>query len=164
MVEVIIIIMIEMVDPTMMIITVEDSEIEVVSIEEVPFSVSLIHCSYYLIGRGGGGGNSSGQSRFFPRGNNRGSHEHSSSRRSSRSPERPFSHRRDHNTDKYSSTTSGFSAPPSDEFSHRSLPVEALRNKDKSNFDTSLNDSNNNLNRSSSINADTIDTRGGHTN
>ncbi len=164
MVEVIIIIMIEMVDPTMMIITVEDSEIEVVSIEEVPFSVSLIHCSYYLIGRGGGGGNSSGQSRFFPRGNNRGSHEHSSSRRSSRSPERPFSYRRDHNTDKYSSTTSGFSAPPSDEFSHRSLPVEALRNKDKSNFDTSLNDSNNNLNRSSSINADTIDTRGGHTN
>ncbi|CAF5150659.1 unnamed protein product, partial [Rotaria sp. Silwood1] len=44
-------------------------------------------------------------------------HDHSSSRRSSRSPDRrSSSYRNDHNTDKYSSTTtttSGFSASPS---------------------------------------------------
>lgn len=121
-----------------------------------------------MIGRPGS--NSSGQSRFFPRGNSRGStHEHSSSsssssRRSSRSPDRSFSYRRDHNSDKHSSTSSGFSAPPSDEFSHRSIPVEALRKKDKSNFDVSSNDSNNNSNRSSAINDETIDSRSGQTN
>ncbi|CAF4599067.1 unnamed protein product [Rotaria sp. Silwood1] len=109
----------------------------------------------------GGGGNSSGQSRFFPRGNHRGnSHDHSSSRRSSRSPDRrSSSYRNDHNTDKYSSTTtttSGFSAPPSDEFSHRSLPVEALRKRDQSNIDSLLN-------KSSLTIDETSGSRSGHT-
>ncbi|CAF3081213.1 unnamed protein product, partial [Rotaria sp. Silwood2] len=109
-------------------------------------------------GGGGGGGNNSGQSRFFPRGNNRGnSHDHLSSRRSSRSPDRrSSSYRNDHNTDKYSSTTSGFSAPPSDEFSQRSLPVEALRKKDQSNIDSSSN-------KSSLIIDETSGSRSGHT-
>jgi hypothetical protein len=158
--------MIEMVDRIIMITMVEDFEIEVVSIEEVFYFVTLIPYSHCLIGRGGDGGNNSGQSRFFSRGNNRGSsHEHSSLRRSSRSPDRAFSNRRDHNVDKYSSTTSGFSAPPSEELSHRSLPTEALRRKDKSNFDTSSsNDSNNNLNRSSVISDETSVSRSGHTN
>ncbi len=126
-----------------MIITVEDFEVEVVSIVEVYFFfVTFVYDSHSLIGRGGAGGNSSGPSRFFPRGNNRvSSHEHSSSRRSSRSPDRSFSYR---DSDRYSSTTSGFSAPPPDDFSHRSLPAEALRKKDKSNFDASSNDLNNN--------------------
>jgi hypothetical protein len=157
--------MIEMVDRIIMIIMLEHSEVEVVTTEEVPFfSISLVRYSYYLIGRGGGG-NSSGQSRFFSRGSNQGgSHEHSSSRRSSRSPDGSFSHRHDRNIDRYSSTTSGYSAPPSDDFSHRSLPVEALRKRDKLNFDTSSNDANNNLNRSSAINDETINSRSGHTN
>jgi hypothetical protein len=114
-----------------------------------------------LIGRGDGG-----QSRFFSRGNHRGnSHEHSSSHRSSRSPDRrsSSSYRHDHNSDKYTSSTSGFSAPPSGEFSHRSLPSEALRKRDKSNFDSSSNDSHNNSNRSSLIIDETIGSRGGHT-
>ncbi|CAF0820081.1 unnamed protein product [Rotaria sordida] len=104
------------------------------------------------------GGNNSGQSRFFPRGNNRGnSHDHSSSRRSSRSPDRrSSSYRNDHNTDKYSSIPSGFSAPPSDEFSHRSLPIEALRKKDQSNIDSSSN-------KSSLIIDETSGSRTGHT-
>jgi hypothetical protein len=117
-----------------------------------------------LLGRGGGD-NSSGQSRFFSRGNNRGnSHEHSSSHRSSRSPDRrSSSYRHDHNPDKYSSTSSGFSAPPSDESSHRLLPTEALRKRDKSNFDSSSNDLHNNLNKSSLIIDETIGSRSGHT-
>lgn len=136
-----IIIMIETVDRISMITTVEDSEIEVALIVEVYFFVTFLYNSCSLVGRGGGGGNSSGPSRFFPRGNNRvSSHEHSSSRRSSRSPDGSFSHR--HDSEKYSSTTSGFSAAPPDEFSHRSLPAEALRRKDKSNFDTTTNVSN----------------------
>ena len=96
----------------------------------------------------------SGSSRFFSRGGHRGGgQEHSSSRRSSRSPDRAFSYRRDHNTDKYS-------APSSDESSHRSLPIEALRKKDYSNFDMPSNDSN----RSSTMIDETNVSRSGHTN
>ncbi|CAF1958022.1 unnamed protein product [Rotaria magnacalcarata] len=105
-----------------------------------------------------GTGNSSGQTRFFSRGNNRGGNQdHSLPHQSSRSPDRrSSSYRNDHNIEKYSSTTSGFSAPLSDEFSHRSLPIEALRRKDQSNIDSSSN-------KSSLMIDETIGSRSGHT-
>jgi hypothetical protein len=160
--------MIEIIDRIAMIILVEDFEVEVVSIVEVHFFKKSLssYDSHSFIGRGGGGGgNSSGPSRFYPRGNNRvSSHEHSSSHRSSRSPDRSFSYRRDHDSDRYPSSSSGFSTQPSDEYSHRQLPTEALRKKDKSNFDAPSNDSNNNLNRSSANTDESIASRSGHNN
>ena len=96
----------------------------------------------------------------MPRGDYRGSSHEQSSRRSSRSPDRrPPSYRNDHNPDKHSLSTSGFSAPPSDDISHRSLPSEALRKKDNS----FSNDSNNNLKKSSLMIDETIGNRSGHT-
>lgn len=157
-IEVILIIMIEVFVQIIMTITVEDFEVGVVSIEEVVFLIRFhIEYTICLLGRGNNNNNNS-QTRFFPRGNHRGSgHDHSSSRRSSRSPDRrSSSYRNDHNTDKYSS--SGFAAPPSEEFSHRALPVEALRKKDQSNMDSPSNNSN----KSSSIIDDTIGGRTGH--
>ena len=82
-----------------------------------------------MIGRGGGNGNES--SRFHPRGTNRANgHEHSSSRRSSRSPDHSYPYRREHDSSRYPST--------SEDASHRSLPTEALRKNEKSHFDPSL--------------------------
>jgi hypothetical protein len=99
-----------------------------------------------------------------PRGDHRGSSHEQSSRRSSRSPDRrPTSYRNDHNPDKHSLSTSGFSAPPSDDLSHRSLPSEALRKKDRSNNDSLSNDSNNNFKKSSLIIDETMGNRSGHT-
>ncbi|CAF3826148.1 unnamed protein product, partial [Adineta steineri] len=112
--------------------------------------------------RGGynrGGRGAGGEFRFHGRGNNRVNHEHSPTRRSSRSPDRrSSSSRKDQHSDKYSSIT-GFSAPPNDDYSHRSLPSEALRKKDKSNSELSSNDSNN---KSSLTIDETIGSRSGH--
>lgn len=78
--------------------------------------------------RGIRGGTGNDSSRFYPRGSNRANgHEHSSTRRSSRSPDHSYSYRRDH-----------------DSSSNRPLPTEALRKNEKSNFDPSSNESSHN--------------------
>ena len=93
-----------------------------------------------------------GQSRYLNRGasNRYSNHEHFSNRRSSRSPDHHSgSYRHDHHTDKYSSAKRNYSSGPSDDLSYRSLPVEALRKRDKSDPDVSWNDTSNNFNKSS---------------
>jgi hypothetical protein len=109
-------------------------------------------------------GTPTGSNRYFTHGTHirANSHDHSSARRSSRSPDHhsSSSHRHDHHADKHPSATSrGYSGPSSDEFSHRPLPVEALRSREKSNFDSSSNDSNNNSNKSSLAIDETIASR-----
>ena len=121
--------------------------------------ISILSCRNLSVGRGGG------QSRFISRGHNRGGgHDYASSRRSSRSPDRHFSsYRSDHQTEKYPSPmSSGFSAPPPSEFSHRSLPLEALRHNEQSSVDSSFNDAKTHQNRSSLTIDETISSRSGH--
>ena len=78
-----------------------------------------------------------GPSRFSfhgsnPRGND---NEHSSTHRSSRSPDRhSSSYRHDHHQSTHSR---GHSDSSADEFSHRSLPAEALRRREKPPYDSS---------------------------
>ncbi|CAF1420059.1 unnamed protein product [Adineta ricciae] len=117
----------------------------------------------------GGGGNSSqgfrGQMRFPGRDNHRVNNEHkySSPDRSPNHHPQSLSRHEDKYSDRYSSKSSGFSAPPTDGYSHRSIPVEALRRKDPSTSDVlAYNDSHHNSTKSSLIIDITSTNRSGH--